>query len=272
MSAELEILCVGNELLIGKVENTNAYWLAKQATLLGANVKRVTVIQDIVEEISICLREALARKPQFIITTGGLGPTFDDKTLQGIAKALNRKLEVNQKALAAVKQKCVEYAKKRQLPKEIELTPPRVKMATLPQKTEPVNNPVGTAPGVRVDLAGTVLFALPGVPLEMEAIFNETIAPLVTRAVDGNAFFERSLFAENIFESRLAPLIDKVMGDNIGVYIKSHPLHKENKPGIEIHLTITAKPEAEPAEKLLKAAKELAGLIEANGGRAQVQV
>jgi nicotinamide-nucleotide amidase len=272
MTVELEIICVGNELLIGKVENTNAYWLAKQATALGANVKRVTVIQDIVEEIANCICEALARKPQFIITTGGLGPTFDDKTLQGIAKALNRKLEVNQKALVVVKQKCIEYAKKRQLPTEIELTPPRVKMATLPQKTEPVNNPVGTAPGVRVNLEETVLFALPGVPSEMEAIFKETIAPLLTQAADGNAFYERSLFAENIYESRLAPLIDKVMGDNPDVYIKSHPLHKEKRPGIEIHLTITAKPAAEPAQKILKAAKELANLIEVNGGRVQGQV
>ena len=271
MTAELEIICVGNELLIGKIENTNAYWLAKQATALGANVKRVTVIQDIIEEIAACICEAKARNPQFIITTGGLGPTFDDKTLQGIAKAFNSKLEVNQKALATVKQKCVDYARKRHLPTEIELTPPRVKMATLPQKTEPVNNPIGTAPGVRVDLDGTVLFALPGVPSEMEAIFNETIAPLLKQAVGGNAFFERSIFVDNIFESRLAPLIDKVMGNNEGVYIKSHPIRMKNKPHLEIHLTMTAKPEQKPAEKLLKAAKELAELIEASGGIAQVQ-
>ena len=106
---------------------------------LGANVKRVTVIQDTIEEIANTINEAIARKPQFIVTTGGLGPTFDDKTLQGIAKALNRKLEVNPKALAMVKQRTEEYAKKRGLPTEIELTPPRVKMATLPEKTEVVN-------------------------------------------------------------------------------------------------------------------------------------
>jgi molybdenum cofactor synthesis domain-containing protein len=115
MSVDIEIICVGNELLIGKIQNTNAYWLAKQATQLGANVKRTTVIQDLIDEIGKCIIEAIARKPQFIITTGGLGPTFDDKTLQGIANALNRKLEVNPKALEMVKQKCIEYAKKRQL-------------------------------------------------------------------------------------------------------------------------------------------------------------
>ncbi|MCJ7767212.1 molybdopterin-binding protein, partial [Candidatus Bathyarchaeota archaeon] len=79
----LEIVCVGNELLIGKTLNTNAHWLAKRATSLGVMVKRVTVILDEVDEVATVLREALNRKPRFIITTGGLGPTFDDKTLEG---------------------------------------------------------------------------------------------------------------------------------------------------------------------------------------------
>ncbi len=110
MTVDLEIICIGNELLIGKIKDTNAHYLAKQATQLGANVKRVTVIQDTIQEIATTINEAIARKPQFIVTTGGLGPTFDDKTLQGVAKALNRKLEVNPKALAIVKQKCIESA------------------------------------------------------------------------------------------------------------------------------------------------------------------
>jgi nicotinamide-nucleotide amidase len=270
MAASMEIICVGNELLIGKIQNTNAYWLSKQATQLGADVRRVTVVQDIVEEIANCVREALARKPKFIVTTGGLGPTFDDKTLQGIAKGINRKLEVSEKALAMVRQKYVDYAKNQQLEAEIVLTPARIKMANLPEGTEPINNPVGTAPGVRMDLNGTVLFALPGVPSEMEAIFNESVAPMLKQAVGDSAFFEQSIFADKIMESRLSPLIDKVMDDNEGIYIKSHPKQTENKPHIEIHLTITAKPEQEPAKKLLNAAKELTNLIEANGGRAFV--
>lgn len=272
MTVDVEIICVGNELLIGKIKDTNAHYLTKQATQLGANVKRITVIQDTIEEIASTICEAINRKQQFIVTTGGLGPTFDDKTLQGIAKALNRKLEVNPKALAMVKQKCIEYAKKRQLPTEIELTPPRVKMATLPEKTEPVNNPIGTAPGVRVGLQGTVLFALPGVPVEMEAIFNETIAPIIKQAVGSSVFCERSIFADNIMESRLAPLIDKVMSDNEGVYVKSHPMRTEKKPHVELHLTLLASQEQKPAEKLVKAAKQLAGLIEENGGLVTVEL
>jgi molybdenum cofactor synthesis domain-containing protein len=266
MTTDIEIICIGNELLIGKIKDTNAHYLSKQATQLGANIKRITVIQDTIQEIDSIINEAIARKPQFIITTGGLGPTFDDKTLQGIAKALNRKTEVNLKALTVVKQKCMEYAKKRGLPTNIELTPRSVKMATLPQKTAPINNPIGTAPGVQIDLQETTLFALPGVPAEMEAIFNETVAPMIKQAVGNVEFCEKSIFANKIEESRLAPLIDKVMCDVEGVYVKSHPMRTENDPRIEVHLTIIESQEKRPAEKLDKATKQLAELIEANGG------
>jgi molybdenum cofactor synthesis domain-containing protein len=270
MSVDMEIICVGNELLIGKTVNTNAQWMGKQATNLGVNVKRITTVQDIVDEIANAIREAIERKPQFIVTTGGLGPTFDDKTLEGVAKALNRKLQINEKALAMVKVRYAEYAKTRYVP-ETEITPARAKMATLPEKTEPINNPIGTAPGVRVDLKGTVLFALPGVPSEMQAIFTEAIVPLLKQVVGDRVFCEKSMFVNNVMESRLAPLIDKVMSDNKGVYIKSHPMGAENKPHIEIHLTASAKNEEKPMETIIKAMKELAALVKQNGGVAIVE-
>ena len=276
MSVDIEIICVGNELLIGKIQNTNAYWLAKQATQSGANVTRITVIQDLIEEISKSILEALERKPKFIITTGGLGPTFDDKTLQGIAKALNRKLEVNPIALAMVKQKCVEYAKKHRQATSVELTAPRIKMARFPEATEVANNPIGTAPGLRVGVDGTVLFALPGVPSEMEAIFAETIAPLIKQAVGKVVFWEKSMFVDNIVESYLAPLIDKVMADNEDIYIKSHvctnshQIPAKRRPHIELHLTIRAEKKEKPQEKLLKAMHKLASLVEKNGGKALI--
>lgn len=202
MTVNVEILCIGNELLIGKIPNTNAHWLAKQATELGVGVKRITVIQDTIEEIAKAIQEATARKPQFIITTGGLGPTFDDKTFQGIAKALNQKLTVNPQALEMVRAKCVEYAKKRHLPTEIEMTTPRVKMAMFPEKTTPVTNPIGTAPALRADLDGLVLFALPGVSAEMEAIFNQTIAPLIKATAGQSVFCQRSVFVWRAYLSR----------------------------------------------------------------------
>ncbi len=266
MTREMEIICVGNELLIGKTLNTNAQWLSKQATALGIAVKRITVVADDVNEIANAIRETLKRKPQFIITTGGLGPTFDDKTLEGVAKALNRKLEINTKALKMVRKKYEAYAIEKGT-KMVELTPPKMKMATLPEKAEAFPNPVGTAPGVRVNLEETMLIVLPGVPSEMEAIFHETVTALLKQASGKSVFYEKSIYADGVMESNLAPLIYKVMQDNPGVYVKSHPKGRENKPHIEIHVSITASEEEKAEEKLQKVITQLSSEIRKIGGK-----
>jgi len=139
-------------------------------------------------------------------------------------------------------------------------------MATLPEKAAPIPNPVGTAPGVRVDLGETVLIVLPGVPSEMEAIFNETVVPMLKQVSGKSFFYEKSIYADDVMESSLAPLIDKVMQDNPGVYIKSHPKGRENKPHMEIHFSITAK-RAEKSDKLQRAMRQLSSAIEEIGGK-----
>ncbi len=270
MNREIEIICVGNELLIGKTLNTNAQWMAKRATSLGAIVKRITVASDDVDEIASVIHEALQRKPRFIITTGGLGPTFDDKTLEGIAKALNRKLEVNEKALKMVKEKYEAYAKTGRI-EQVELTPHRVKMAKLPENTEPLPNPVGTAPGVIIKIKETFLVALPGVPSEMEAIFDESVASLLKKEAGGVVFFETSIYGDNIMESTLAPLIDQTMHDNPYIYIKSHPKGEEKKPHIEIHFSTTAKESKTAKDRLGKAIIQLSELVEKKGGKIKLK-
>ena len=266
MIRDMEIICVGNELLIGKTLNTNAQWLGKQATALGITVKRVTIVADDVNEIANSVRETLTRKPRFTITSGGLGPTFDDKTLEGVAEALNRKLAVNKKALKMIREKYREYHKEKGT-ETVELTLPRMKMARLPEKTEPLPNPVGTAPGIQANLDETMLIALPGVPSEMKAIFHESVVPLLKEASGKSAFYEKSIYVDGVMESSLAPLIDKVMQDNQSIYVKSHPKGRENKPRIEIHLS-TLSEYAEVAEKSLqKAAMQLSSLVGEVGGR-----
>jgi molybdenum cofactor synthesis domain-containing protein len=262
----MEIICVGNERLIGKTVNTNAYWLAKRATSLGITVKRITVAADDVDEIAKVIREALKRKPRFIIITGGLGPTFDDKTLEGIAKALNLKWEVNEKALKMVREKYEAYAKAGRI-ERVELTPARVKMAKLPENAEPLPNPVGTAPGVLVKVDVMFLIALPGVPSEMEAIFDESVAPLLKKEAGEVGFFETSMFADGIMESTLAPLIDQTMHDNPYIYIKSHPKGEEKKPHLEIHFSTTAKDSKTAKDRLGKAIIQLSELVKKNNGK-----
>jgi nicotinamide-nucleotide amidase len=270
MNQQTEIICVGNELLIGKTLNTNAHWLAKRVTSLGAMVKRITVVSDDVDEIAKAVREALKRKPKFIIATGGLGPTFDDKTLEGIAKALNCKLEVNDKALRMVKEKYEAYFKEGRM-ERVELTPARVKMATLPEGAEPLSNPVGTAPGVMIKMDKTFIMALPGVPPEMESIFDEDVASLLKKEAGKTTFFEASIYADKIMESALAPLIDKVMHDNPHVYIKSHPKGEERKPHIEIHISTTAENSKTAKNHLGKAIVYLSELVHKSGGKIKLK-
>ena len=109
MSTFVEIICIGTELLIGKTLNTNAHWLAKRITSLGLNVRRVTTVHDEIDEMSKVIQETLQRKPLFVITCGGLGPTFDDKTLEGVATALGYKTEVNSDALKMIEKKYQRY-------------------------------------------------------------------------------------------------------------------------------------------------------------------
>jgi len=272
MNVKVEIICVGNELLIGKTLNTNSHWLAKRATALGANVKRITVVSDDVSEIAIALREALRRKLRFIITTGGLGPTFDDKTLEGIAKGLNQKLEVNNRALELVRGKYEALLKEGRIEK-IELTPSRTKMATFPKGSKPLHNPVGTAPGMLADVKQTCVIALPGVPPEMEAIFDESVAPMLKKEAGKSAFFETSVYIEGIMESSLAPLIDRVMHANPLVYIKSHVYVKSRiqvegkKSHIELHFSTIGEDPKTEKDRLGKAVERLSELVKENGGK-----
>jgi len=261
----VELVSVGNELLIGKTVNTNANWLAKRITTLGLKVTRITTVGDDVDEISKIIKECLSRRPKFIIVTGGLGPTFDDKTLEGIAKALNMELKVNDEALRMIEEKYKRYVKEGRI-ESFELTPYRVKMATLPEGGTPIPNPVGTAPGVRIKSGETEIIALPGVPEEMKAIFDEHIAPLVRKASKNAVFYEVSLLCIGIVESDLAPLIDKVMHDNPYVYVKSHPKAAEAIPKIEIHLSTTSDDVEKAKARISSTIMQLTELIEKKGG------
>jgi nicotinamide-nucleotide amidase len=266
LTAMIEILSIGNELLIGKTLNTNAQWLAKRLTALGLNVRRITTVSDDVEEVGNVVKATIIRQPDFLITTGGLGPTFDDKTLEGIAQALGTRLEKNKEAFEMIEGKYEVYAKEQGL-ERIELTPARVKMARLPKGAEPLPNPVGTAPGVLIKYNKVTIVALPGVPPEMEAIFEDSLVTLLKKQADGVTFFETSLVLSGIMESELAPIIDKVMHDNPCVYIKSHPRGQERIPHIELHLSTMTKDSTTSRDRVNRVIIQITDAVQVKGGR-----
>lgn len=259
MNAQLacEIISIGNELLIGKVVNTNASWLAYRLTKLGVAVKRITVIGDDLDEISSCVREVLSRKPSLIITTGGLGPTYDDKTLEGLAIALGKKLAINPEALEMVRRKYESMGE--------DLTEARIKMARMPEGAEPLPNPIGTAPAVKVYYGSTTIYALPGVPREMEAIFEEKISKEIS-LFSGFKVAEHSLCIVGVMESALAPLISRVKEQYPEVYVKSHPKGTEGKPLIHVYLNAFNEDEAVAKKTVLEAAEKLTNLVKESYG------
>jgi len=262
MSCAVEIVSVGNELLIGKIANTNAQWLAHRLASLGISVVRITVVGDRVEEISQALREAFGRASRFVVVTGGLGPTFDDRTLEGLSDAVDAPLRKNRQALKMVSER-VRAASGR---KKCRLGRAYEKMALMPRGSKPVPNPVGLAPGVRIRVRGVELICLPGVPQEMKAIFDESIAPDFRRLSGGRRLYESSLRVSGIGEPEIAPMIDEVSRDSPHVYVKSHPKLDERSIWIELHLSTMAESDAEGGSRISRVEDRIRSLIEENGG------
>lgn len=253
--SQVEIISIGNELLIGKVTNTNASWLADRITRLGGKVRRIVVVADDLDEIASSIREAIARGAVSVITTGGLGPTYDDMTLSGIARCFGLEMEVNEEALNLIKSK---YETK-----GWELTHARKKMAIFPCGGRPIPNPVGTAPAMKLEFKGVSIYALPGVPSEMEAIFDEYVAVEIKGKLGRMAFGEARLLFRGIPESSLAPLLDEVRKNNTNVYVKSHPKGTEaGQSVIEVHFTCYSANEEDANRLVSKAASDLAALTE----------
>ena len=258
---EAWLITVGNEVLIGKVVNTNMAWLGRKLTLLGYKVCRALVVPDELDDIAWAFRAAVEAGVKVVISTGGLGPTFDDKTAEGLALALGSKLVLNEKALEMVREKYESEG--------LKLTQHRVKMAILPEGAEPLPNPVGTAPGIHVKVGKTEVFCLPGVPKEMEAIFEESVEPYLKAIGPKIVFVERMLEVRGLPESGLAPLVEEVV-KKFGVYVKSHPRGAELKvPIILLHITSSGSDEREAEKKVERALEYFKKTIVEKGGRVE---
>ncbi len=264
MSCIVEILSIGNELLLGNTINTNASWLSSQITSLGGDVKRVTTVGDNLGEISHAVKESLGRAPDFLITTGGIGPTFDDMTLLGVAKALGRRVKLDKEAVRLIRE---HY--ERRFKESIAFTKPRLKMARIPTGSTPIHNPVGTAPAVSLNLGRTEVFCLPGVPSEMKAIFQESISEGIRSKSGGKNFLEKWVKISGIMESAVAPTIDRVMNHWPGVYIKSHPrgVEASGRAHIELHFSIFSQKKTLAKESVNGALKEMKRELRAVGAK-----
>jgi molybdenum cofactor synthesis domain-containing protein len=225
---------IGNEILIGKTQDTNSNWMAKRITKYGHQVKRITTIGDDIETICTTFQKIVERKPDIIITSGGIGPTFDDMTLEGIAKGLNRELALNKKAYESIKNS-YKRAYHKGLLKLEGMTKEREKMAILPEGSTSLPNTVGTAPGVKIVEGKTTIFILPGVPAEMKAMFRNVIVPVLSEK-EGK-FVEKGFVFMGIGESQIAPYISELEKKHPQLWIKTHP---RIGLSVEVEVSITA--------------------------------
>jgi len=249
-----EIITVGDEILRGDILNSNARWLAKRLTALGVVVRRITSVGDDVEEIKSVLCEAIRRSNAYIFVTGGLGPTRDDMTMAAVAEALGRNLVLSREGLRWVKEK-YQRAKERGLIEDESMTPSRLKMAMIPEGATPLYNPLGAATSVKLEVSGTKIFVLPGVPAEMIAIFES-----IESEIKGVKPCHKCLKVHTRDESSIASLLDEVH-EKYGVRVASYPKIKAGEDfWVELRLSSDDDAVVERSFAFLKQQLEIRGI------------
>ncbi len=258
----IEILGIGNEILLGDVQDTNTHWLCRQVTGRGGRVRRVTIVGDEPAVIAAEIKAALGRRPAAIFTSGGLGPTDDDLTLAAVAAALSVPLEENAEALALVAARYTELAEQGYVA-SAELSPERRKMARLPRGAVPLANRVGTAPGVLLRLSETAIVCLPGVPAELKHIFSVSLESFLIELFGQRDFAAVTVVTDSGDESVLAPIVRAVAAAHPNVYVKSRATHFGS--GVKLRVTLSASGAVGLAQPAVDAAldhlqRELAGV------------
>jgi len=173
-----EIVVVGRELLRGQLRDGNASWIAGELTRRGALVHRVTIVDDLERSIMNAVGEARERGVHLIVTTGGLGPAQDDRTLAGLAEALRLPLVISPPARDMV-EAAYRVLKDTRVVGTAGLNASRQKMCLLPVGAEAIPNPAGVAPGMILRLTGgAAVVSVPGRPEESKAVFEAALLRL----------------------------------------------------------------------------------------------
>ena len=237
MTLRVELIIIGNEILSGRTLNTHSQWLAQRLFTLGLPVIHIQVVEDNAACIAEAIQSSRKRNTVLTIITGGLGPTFDDLTAQGLALAAEVPLKINSEALQMVTHR-YEVLKRQGLIKSEILTPPRRKMAYLPEGSEPLSNQVGTAPGIHMQQGSTTIYCLPGVPEELHSMFLQEVAPRIANLSE-KEYLQEITQLNIIEEATLAPILEKVMNQYPEAYLKSLPQPHHQKQPLQVAVTVS---------------------------------
>jgi competence/damage-inducible protein CinA-like protein len=232
-----EIIAVGSELLTAERLDTNSLFVTAELNRIGIRVIHKVVVGDGPEEMASSFRHALQRA-DVIVSSGGLGPTDDDRTRTTVAQLLGRKLQLNHEILEKIQARFRRY--NRPMP-EI-----NARQAMVPEGATILPNPRGTAPGLWLESNGRIVVLLPGVPTELRALFECEVKPRLARVAPRERLFTRELritgLPESEVEARVSPVY--ALYPDVEVTILAAP------SGIQLHPRIWSDNPAEAAKIL----------------------
>lgn len=233
----VEIICVGTEILLGDIVNTNAAYLARKCAALGLSNYHQSVVGDNKERLKEAIKLAVGRS-DIVILSGGLGPTEDDLTKETAAEVMGKQLYLDEESKNAI----AVFFEKRGIP----ATENNWKQAMIPEGALILKNNNGTAPGVIISEENTHVILLPGPPNELIPMFEENVVPFIKKLESGVIYSETVKtcgVSESYLEMELRDLIDGQTNPTIATYAKTG----------EVHVRVTAKAEDEKqARKLIK--------------------
>lgn len=233
----IEVIAIGDELLIGQTINTNASWIGSVMAEAGGTVEFSTVIQDQEKAIIDAVQRAMDRV-DVVIVTGGLGPTKDDITKHTLCKFFNTTLEIDQDVLAHVKAFFDRRGRK--------MLDVNIQQAAIPVGAKVLKNDQGTASGMLFEENGKMLASFPGVPYEMKHLVKDRLLPILQERFEMKSMYHQTIYAQGIGESYLAERIEdlenEIREEGIGLaYLPS--------PGL-VRLRLTSDKTEEKKERI----------------------
>ena len=227
-----EIIAIGSELLAPDRSDTNSLWLTERLNRLGIEVKLKTIVGDDDARLEEAIRDA-TRRSKVVITTGGLGPTEDDITRKITARALGRRLLLDESVLAEIKQRFQSFG--------VAMPERNSRQAMVIEEAEVLPNPNGTAPGMFMDHAGTAIVLLPGPPREMQPMFENHVASRLEGRAGNIRVVRRMLrvagLGESAVDEKIAPVYTQYDNPQTTILF--------NQSEIEVHLTARGRTEVE---------------------------
>lgn len=195
----VEIITIGDEILIGQTVDTNSAWMGNELNLMGIRINRITSVSDNKGEIISSLDEALSRV-EVVLLTGGLGPTSDDITKDTLAGYFGGKLVMDNEVLENV----TDRLRRRNL----QMNENNRRQAMVPDNCKVLRNLTGTAPGMLFEKSGKIVVSMPGVPHEMKHIMKEHVLPLLAGRLPGGVIVHKNIMTYGVAEAILAERLE----------------------------------------------------------------